>query len=591
MAGDTVTRRFGVLDGLIGRCYVKCSAPGSGIGTDTGAVAAPDLRRLHCALYLALTLSGPLLADSALRPPSRAEITNVPGHVELERSGAVIGKIEVDNQDVFDPRDPREDRALFRLSNRLHIETKPELILQQVLFRTGDRYSHRLLEESERMLRGERFLYDADITPIRFADGVVDLRITTRDVWSLNPGISLGRSGGKSTNGFEIEEQNLLGRGVGVALSYKSGVDRDVRELTVVDRHVLGTRLQMLASYANNSDGDEWQVAVERPFFSLDTRWASGLQFASQDRIDPLYRLGEVDYRFRERTHSAEVFAGRSAGLQADWVQRWLWGVTLDQRRFDPLPDALATDPIPTDRDLVYPWMGWELIEDDFTLRRNHDQLERTEDIFLGTRLQVRLGYSSAGLDADRNALMYRVAADRGLSLGPRSTLTFSSTLNGRREDGRNADLLLESRTRYYFEQSERWLFFASADLTYGNNLDLDHQLLLGGSNGLRGYPLNYQGGDKSARITIEQRYFTDWYPFRLFHVGGAVFFDAGRTWGKDSLDTPDFGVLKDVGLGLRLGNSRSGLGRVIHIDLAYPLDGPGNIDRLQFLIETRKEL
>ncbi len=540
---------------------------------------------------MALCMPGWALAVPELRPPLLTAGPDVPDHAELERTGAVIGSIEVDNQDVFDLRDPREDRALFRLSNRLHIETRPDVILQRVLFRSGDLYSRRVIEESERILRAERFLFDADIVPVRYADGVVDLLITTRDVWSLNPGISIGRSGGKSTNGFEIEEQNLLGRGVGLAVSYKSGVDRDVRELSYVDRHLLGTRWQALASYANNSDGHEWQAALERPFYALDSRWTSGAQLALLDRIDPLYRLGEVDYRFRERSRHIEVFGGRSRGLQAGRVNRWLWGVTMDERRFDPLPDAADTGPLPEDRDLVYPWFGWEMVEDRFDEKRNHDQIERTEDVFLGTYLQARLGYSSTSLGADRNALIYRIAMDRGFQLGQRTTLTHSSSLNGRWEHGGNADVLLESTTRYYFEQSDHWLFFASANLAYGDALDLDHQLTLGGDNGLRGYPLSYQGGNKSARFTVEQRYFSKWYPFRLFHVGGAVFFDAGRTWGKDALDTPNLGVLKDIGFGLRLGNSRSGLGSVIHIDVAFPLDGGSDIDKVQFLIETRKEL
>ncbi|HKQ81933.1 MAG TPA: hypothetical protein VJS42_07035, partial [Steroidobacteraceae bacterium] len=89
------------------------------------------------------------------------------------------------------------------------------------------------------------------------------------------------------------------------------------------------------------------------------------------------------------------------------------------------------------------------------------------------------------------------------------------------------------------------------------------------------------------ALFTIEQRYFTDWYPWRLFRIGGAAFFDMGRTWGRSPLGTPSQGLLKDVGVGLRIGNSRSGLGNVIHVDLAVPLDGDSSIDKVQLLVET----
>jgi outer membrane translocation and assembly module TamA len=99
---------------------------------------------------------------------------------------------------------------------------------------------------------------------------------------------------------------------------------------------------------------------------------------------------------------------------------------------------------------------------------------------------------------------------------------------------------------------------------------------------------LRYQAGDSATLFTIEQRVFTDWYPFRIFNVGGAVFFDAGRTWGHDPLQGTNHGWLRDVGFGLRIGSSRSGLGRMLHVDLAYPLDGGADISNVQIVIESR---
>jgi hemolysin activation/secretion protein len=130
---------------------------------------------------------------------------------------------------------------------------------------------------------------------------------------------------------------------------------------------------------------------------------------------------------------------------------------------------------------------------------------------------------------------------------------------------------------------------FLSAAADVVSNPDLDHQLLLGGDNGLRGYPLRYQGGTGRWLVTAEQRFFTDWYPFRLFNVGGAVFYDMGKTWGHNPTGSPSLGLLKDAGFGLRLGNSRSALGNVLHVDVAFPLDGDKSISSLQFLVETQR--
>jgi hemolysin activation/secretion protein len=125
--------------------------------------------------------------------------------------------------------------------------------------------------------------------------------------------------------------------------------------------------------------------------------------------------------------------------------------------------------------------------------------------------------------------------------------------------------------------------------------LDPELQLLLGGDNGLRGYPLRYESGTSRAFFTIEQRFFTDWYPFRLARVGAAVFADAGRTWGNGARQTdpanlrPDPGMLSDVGFGLRLGNTRTGLGNVLHVDFAFPLKNIAGIQKFQFLVQTYK--
>jgi hypothetical protein len=62
-----------------------------------------------------------------------------------------------------------------------------------------------------------------------------------------------------------------------------------------------------------------------------------------------------------------------------------------------------------------------------------------------------------------------------------------------------------------------------------------------------------------------------------------------GRTWGEGPASTPSQGLLKDIGIGLRLANSRSGLGNIIHVDLSFPLDGDASIDSLQLLIETKE--
>ena len=513
----------------------------------------------------------------------------VPGGAELERLGAVIGEVFIHNENIFDLEDPEENKELYRLANKLHIRTKPDVIRQQLLFKTGDSYSQRLIDESARILRSARYLYDASVEPVAFKDGRVDIAVTTRDVWTLNPGLSFTRTGGENTVGVELEELNLLGTGTDLELSHVSGVDRDSNMIEYKDRHVFDSWVRVRAAYADNSDGSFKALEVERPFYALDSRWTAGVFVQDDEHIEPLYDLGKVVEEFSSRRKFATAFWGWSDGLRNGWVRRWRVGATYDESEFGEIPGAPPPNLVPENRKLVYPWLGFELVQNDFDKFRNHDQIGRTEDFHLGARLSALVGYADQAYSADRSAWIFSARASHGSGSGSRSALLLSGAVQGRLESGELRNAILDGALRYYVRQSERRLFFATLEGSVGRELDLDTQILLGGDNGLRGYPLRYQGGEARALLTLEQRYFTNWYPFRLVRVGAAAFIDIGRTWGESPVSTPSLGVLKDVGIGLRLGNSRSGLGNIIHIDLAFPLDGDSSIDDVQFLVETKE--
>ena len=228
-------------------------------------------------------------------------------------------------------------------------------------------------------------------------------------------------------------------------------------------------------------------------------------------------------------------------------------------------------------------------MEDRFEKATNHSQISQTEDRFLGTRLSARLGAASPGFASVHRAIFINASAQKGFGSSEHDSLLVGADIAGRIEAGAAKDLLLELHAEYFRRQSRYRLLHIGLDASIGKDLDADRQQLLGGETGLRGYPLRYQSGSRKALFSIEERFFTDWYPFRLIHVGGALFFDIGRAWGRTPVSGGDNRWLKDIGVGLRLGDSRSGLGRMTHIDLAYPIDGGKDIASLQFLISTRK--
>ena len=65
-------------------------------------------------------------------------------------AGDHIGTITFRISDIFDTSKPGENKALYRLANRLHIDTKEDALRSQLLFAEGDLYSQRVVDETAR---------------------------------------------------------------------------------------------------------------------------------------------------------------------------------------------------------------------------------------------------------------------------------------------------------------------------------------------------------------------------------------------------------------------------------------------------------
>lgn len=532
-----------------------------------------------------------LNARASQSEESRAE--GLPSDAELEAQGARIGAIHFKTRELFDAASGDENTALGRIGNRLHIQTRISTIEDQLLFRGGELYQANLLEETARILRDTRYLRDAIVRPVAFHDGLVDIEVTTQDVWTFTPGFSFGRKGGQNTSGFEIEDLNFLGTGSFLGVGFKSGLDRDSKYLQYANRQLGSSWWSLSTIYSDNSDGRLGEVTLEKPFYCLCSRNAGGFSLLDDERVDSRYQLGEITDRYATRERRASAYWGMSKGLVEGWARRITAGVTLDEHAFSAIDGVNGTSLLPTDRRLIYPWIGAEWVEDAFETARNRDQIEKTEDYSLGWRANAQVGFASDALGSDRNAVMLTTGLSKGLALTDKQTLFFGVDAAGRLEGGAIAGGLLQADARYYFRQSPRRLLFLNLSAVAGANLDLDQQILLGGDSGLRGYPIRYQSGEGRWLFTAEQRFFSDWYPFQLFNVGGAVFYDMGNTWGRDAgandQGARSKGLLRDIGFGLRLGNSRSARGNVLHFDVAFPLDGDSSLRSVQYLIETKK--
>jgi hypothetical protein len=528
----------------------------------------------------------PLSAESA---PSSAG--KIPSFAELEAAGAVIGEVRIENRNIFDLADEKENGSLYRAANALHIQTRAAVVRRQLLFKPGERVSVRLIEETERLMRSNRIFYDMSIVPVGYRDGVVDIEVKTLDTWTLEPGVSASRAGGVNKTGWSVRDTNALGTGVLIGANHSTDADRSATQYEVSLPHVFDGWTAIDYSHSRLSDGQTNSISIARPFYALDTRWAAGFSTSTDTRIDSVFSNGAKVAQFRHRQDTAQTLGGWSAGLAEGWVHRYSAGFSYLKDTYTDEPGLLPPAQLPPDQTLASPFLRYELAQDNYEKLKNRDLIERPEYFAMGTQSSVQLGRALMGLGSTQNLWLYSASASDGFRLPSDRILLGSASVSGQTGYAPLDRNLASGSVRFYGHPDSRTLTFVSVSGDTVKDPNLAAQLVLGGDTGLRGYPRNYQTGDRRLLLNVEERVYTDWYPFRLIRVGGAVFYDRGRAWGGPGESPSSARWLSNVGFGLRFLSTRSSFGNVLHVDLAFPLNRDPNIKSFQFLVTSKLSL
>jgi hypothetical protein len=510
-----------------------------------------------------------------------------------------LGTITVVRQNVFE----REDNRLHRMANRYHLRTRESAIRSVLPFAEGGRVNGRRLREAERLLRGRPYLYDARILPQRDCDGRLDVYLVTRDVWTLEPRLYLRRAGGDNAFGIGITDINLLGYGKALTLGYESDADRRGVLLGYGDPNVAGSRWAFDALVVDSDDGERVALGVRRPFYELDARWGVFFALDHFARDEGLYDLGRKLWEIGTESRTHRLSGGWSSGLRDDFVHRWLLGFGYEDHRFELPPGLLAGFPDAqlADRRFAYPFVAFQRIEDDFDTRMNLDRVQRTEDVALGMRLYAELGYSSPATGGRGRFLVGRAQWADAAWLTSRQLVSVSASLSGYYDLSENVsqNLIANAEAAYRWRHASAWSLLLRGSVTATRNLTLDRQLLAGGDTGLRGFPSRYQSGDRRFLITVEERYYSNVYPWRLFRLGGAVFVDVGRAWYaheppawlSHDRDEGYHQVLSNVGFGLRLESTRTRGDRILHLDFGFPLRNGPEIRGMEVTLTAKQTL
>jgi hypothetical protein len=180
----------------------------------------------------------------------------------------------------------------------------------------------------------------------------------------------------------------------------------------------------------------------------------------------------------------------------------------------------------------------------------------------MGSWITTSIGISSTALGSNQNFIFYR------LQLVPRyqynNTFFFSEvSVNGRFQNSTYADLLAHAELSIYTRiRTIHVLAFRARFDALARPEDAD-QLLLGLTNGLRGYAPRRFDGMRCYTLNLEAR--PTLYQQSRFTLGAAAFFDAGDAWTSSS---PSFNAA--AGLGLRLAFAQVYDQPILRTDIAY---------------------
>jgi len=481
--------------------------------------------------------------------------------------GRTIGDISIVVNDVFDETDPREDKALYRLVNNIQINTKKSTIRNQLLFTEGDTINALKVEESIRILFGREYVMEAFAYVHEDCANDVNITIVIRDAWVIEPVFSYGREGGETSSNIGFRDANFLGSGNEVSLLYESNAERNKVIYRYKTHNFLGQRWEADFYHAELSDGVDSRFALEKPFYSANTLWAYGLESGSISLEYNTRYSGDIINKFTQKVDVDSLFLGKAIEREDEHSHRIKVGWTQENMTFSELDN---TNLLPENEEQIYPWIEFERITNNYRRYENFSYIGRESDVPVGTDFRVRVGVGHFG-NGER---LYRVLARYSAAVSYSDTYVFqmNSSADLLREDAtdslRNSVVSVEGRYHYFINDKNRW--YVKVGLSRGYNLAQFRQLAIGEVEGVRGYPLAYQRGDKRYVLNVERRFYSDLHWLNIVRLGAVVFFDMGRAWGIDEFPSDD--VLKSVGFGLRLHSSKVGNPSVVHMNVGFPI-------------------
>jgi len=485
-----------------------------------------------------------------------------------------IRKVIIKRNSVFNTDLEKENKFIFRFANKVHFKTKEAVIKRELLFKENELYDEELIKESERNLRAFNFIKAVVISSVPIDANQVDIVVETIDSWTTNPQAGFGKRADEVYYFAGFEELNFGGRGKNISVFYSRLGDKTQREIRYADPQFFGKKIHTVGLFSKVDDNEQLGFDILSPFYTFRTPYSGSVSVIRQ-RIEKEYFTGEEGlFDFYQRQRFFRVQVGKKIKEERRMVERVNFGFEFREDKFDIPVNHLARGFF--DRKLVGLDAGFSLEEKDYIKVFNVYKMHRIEDINLGRGFYFSIGLAPEFLGSTKNYLYFNTFSRNGFRSLMNSFGLIGIGVEGRRSN-RSENLITYGNVNYIIPFHARWsqAIVAHSEIAYGQNLDAENFLTLGGKSGLRGFKIDAFTGNHSMLTNIEYRAVHPRELFNLIHLGGAAFFDiggVGSNWHSTINSTRS-----DIGIGLRIIPSRSSSGAPWRLDVARQISAGSN--------------
>lgn len=435
--------------------------------------------------------------------------------------GKIIRNIKITTLDPFGYSDEDSLRKPVKIGqkagNFLHLKTKNLAIKNLLLLKKNTPLDSLLVQESERLIRSQRFTRSVTSEIKVISEDSVDVSIRVLDSWSLAPDVSSSTTKSK----FYLKEKNFFGLGHEFSNSYTKSLTTN--ENGYIFNYFIPTIKQTYISTRLNYDIDlnrnfTKSITIERPFYSAFTRWAAGIVLGQNLNKITTLDANQIEVKQNAKYNYQDYWAGHAFQIfKGNSEYNRTTNLVTSARYYNS--NYIEKPLINSDSLAIYATEKLYLISVGLTSRKFRQDkyifnFNIVEDVASGFVYNLTFGYQKKFYD-------YKFYIGGRWARGNYFKFGY---LSGNIEWGTFLDLgkTVQTTTRFSFiyftnlQEFGKWKFrqFIKPQLIIGNNRlnsTYDRLTLNGATNGIDGFNSPTLFGTKKLLLTIQSQGYSPW--------------------------------------------------------------------------------